>query len=273
MRVASIWLAPLAMLGVGSGCDSVFGFHDGADAGDDALGCAIGHDEDADGVDDGCDNCPQTPNPTQSDHLETDMGSVADGVGDACDPHPTVAGDRVESFLSFAAPGISETWRSPGASTTFDGDALVFGRGVMGAAVEQRMLVDRPLELDVVISITSISDLSVVAAVVDADDNGEGSRCELVRQTSDVDHGYIVVPHQPDATKVTPLTVVEGKRYLVTVRYDRRFGIECAYVPDPTVGAAVQGSLTFTSPAPPGKLAFTSLDIGARIESAIIYTW
>ena len=51
------------------------------------------HDEDGDGQNDACDNCPADPNPDQLD-------SDHDGVGDACDPHPGDL-DRIDSFESF----------------------------------------------------------------------------------------------------------------------------------------------------------------------------
>ncbi|MBU1242314.1 thrombospondin type 3 repeat-containing protein [Myxococcota bacterium] len=41
-------------------------------------GCQVGHDEDLDGVDDNCDNCPSVPNPLQSD-------GDGDGLGDGCE--------------------------------------------------------------------------------------------------------------------------------------------------------------------------------------------
>ena len=51
-------------------------------------------DQDQDGVFDGIDNCPDTPNPTQSDRS-------ADGVGDACSPTPLCHVDSSEGLLDF----------------------------------------------------------------------------------------------------------------------------------------------------------------------------
>lgn len=57
----------------------------------------VGHDDDADGVDDACDVCP---------HLSDDQADAdGDRVGDACDPEPTVARQRIvmfDPFLSLA---------------------------------------------------------------------------------------------------------------------------------------------------------------------------
>lgn len=54
---------------------------DAADDVDTACSTAIGHDEDSDGVDDGCDNCPHVANPDQAE-------SDDDDLGDACDSDP-----------------------------------------------------------------------------------------------------------------------------------------------------------------------------------------
>jgi hypothetical protein len=54
-------------------------------------------DIDGDGVADDVDNCPGIPNPAQ-----TASGTDGNAIGDACDPHPTMAGDAIESFTSFA---------------------------------------------------------------------------------------------------------------------------------------------------------------------------
>lgn len=60
----------------------------------------VGHDEDGDGLDDACDNCPEAANADQAD-------CDHDGVGDVCDPDPALAGDRRLRFISFAEPNAS----------------------------------------------------------------------------------------------------------------------------------------------------------------------
>src|SRR4051812_48856485 len=62
MRVA--WLLVLAL----SGCTAVFGLHS-----------VNSTDTDADGIDNGLDNCPDDYNPDQSDYNNN-------GMGDICDP-------------------------------------------------------------------------------------------------------------------------------------------------------------------------------------------
>lgn len=79
------------------GCGRV-AFDPTGDATSDTAGAcplAVDHDEDSDGIDDGCDNCPHISNVTQPD-------GDADGVGDACDSNPTTAGERITLFVSFA---------------------------------------------------------------------------------------------------------------------------------------------------------------------------
>jgi hypothetical protein len=121
---------PSAAALVLGGCNLVFGLDSPAggdpDAGgDDALDATacVGHDEDADGVPDACDNCPHVSNPTQANVL--DQGG--DDVGDACDPRPTTVGDVLLRFDSFElAPADMTTEATSGAASfTVTGDRLV----------------------------------------------------------------------------------------------------------------------------------------------------
>jgi hypothetical protein len=83
-----------------------------ADAGQDSgcIGSIPSHDEDGDGVLDGCDNCPSVPNADQTDQREIAAGLAADGVGDACDPRPSLAGDAIVLFDSFVSVQIDTQW-------------------------------------------------------------------------------------------------------------------------------------------------------------------
>ena len=91
--VLSLALAACGRLGFGAADD------DDGDRSDeptpDAVACvASGHDEDGDGLDDGCDVCPTVADLDQVD-------GDADGVGDACDPRPTTGGDRIGFYDPF----------------------------------------------------------------------------------------------------------------------------------------------------------------------------
>jgi hypothetical protein len=94
------WVALVLVLV--AGCDRALGLRPLAAA--DARVCwnpaLPPHDEDSDGIDDGCDNCPADANPDQAD-------ADRDGVGDVCDPHPGQA-DRIVRFDSFVT---SSAWQ------------------------------------------------------------------------------------------------------------------------------------------------------------------
>jgi hypothetical protein len=106
-----------ALLVLVTGCDQAFDLVkvDGTTAGDaagpDTAVCRdpskLTHDEDKDGIVDGCDVCPNVSDPGQAD------GDV-DTVGDACDPNPSSPGDRLAFFDAFDDPTLDSRWLSYG---------------------------------------------------------------------------------------------------------------------------------------------------------------
>jgi len=76
---------------------------EGGSAGGGGAPCApIGHDEDGDGVDDACDNCPSWPNPPQ---VDTD----GDGLGDRCEaPDNPGLLSKIEYFEPFVKPPANQ---------------------------------------------------------------------------------------------------------------------------------------------------------------------
>jgi hypothetical protein len=111
MRAAWLVLAGCGRIGFGL-TDVPIGLEDQVEA------CqAVGHDEDGDGVDDACDNCPHLDNPFQEN-------GDGDGVGDACDPAPSSARERILFFDPFTGP--RPDWTFTGTAPIYMGDALFY---------------------------------------------------------------------------------------------------------------------------------------------------
>jgi hypothetical protein len=97
-------------------------------------------DRDGDGVPDAIDNCPDMPNPDQSNVDGDALGDACDpcpidadntdldgdGVPGLCDPHPDTIGDKIVAFQTFHG-AIPSTWQVVGTGTiTATGDGAVF---------------------------------------------------------------------------------------------------------------------------------------------------
>ena len=93
---------------LGSGTPDGAADRSGGDGG--CTGATAPHDEDGDGIDDACDNCPSIANSNQADQGEIGAGLVADGVGDACDPRPSLAGESILLFDPLTSGQLGAMW-------------------------------------------------------------------------------------------------------------------------------------------------------------------
>jgi hypothetical protein len=100
----------------GAGAGGTAGQGGGAGIGG-AGGCAagVGHDEDGDGIDDSCDNCPSVANATQAN------GDL-DNLGDACEYSSPALLSKIAHFNSWA--GVPPAWNLD-AHSAVGADALV----------------------------------------------------------------------------------------------------------------------------------------------------
>lgn len=251
--------------------------------------CKVGHDEDGDGIDDGCDNCPQVANSDQSDVSETQSpAGAADGIGDACDPN-RASRDRQVRFVSFAAADENQSWGAViGFGWSFDGEDLVFNPGGDPRSIlhDMRTQVDMPLIVDTVIVAEApyINGASRIDLRVDDSLDGQsgGVQCSLVSRLLDpppapamyedsnlASYGAGTI-RNGDARPLASPTMA-GNRYRVVMRYDR-FDLSCA-VFEPA-DAAIPGSNTGFPilPEPIDRsFGFSASGTPHRIEYLAIY--
>ncbi|MGE5184472.1 MAG: hypothetical protein ACM31C_20520 [Acidobacteriota bacterium] len=184
-------------------------------------GSAISHDEDGDLIDDGCDACPGLADPDQADTLETANGGTADGVGDACDPSPTIGGDRLAKLAPFASPGELAAWTVATGSWGVASDTLVYvdptgmASGSIfftGATLRVPYAVEARLVID---AMPSALNTGTVAIRV-GDLGGNGFACELDHDTTGNDIVFLYTDSGSDTNHLTtPIGV--GSAYQLRV--------------------------------------------------------
>jgi hypothetical protein len=267
--VKGTWPICLSALALGA-CDAVWRLDHVGDEppadGSDRFGCTSGtHDEDHDGLPDGCDLCPGIAD----DQTDSD----GDGVGDACDPDPT-AQNELALFISFAESDqawrpIDGTWRSDGESYIYDSISL----NTYGNTLFLGVVPDPPFTLEYHYAVTSIDvQASAFTTLIDADPTGKGIACGQLRRVMPL-QDVVRSTNMPAAlANETDVTTITPGDYRVTATYDRTGRIQCVLAADSmlTGGAA---TLTWPASAAPaaGALGFRSLHVGAELHYLAIY--
>ena len=189
-------------------------------------------DSDGDGVADGDDGCPDTPDPQQFDEDGDQLGDACDpcpifadatptdidgdGVQDECDPNPATPGDKLVVFEGFNA-GMPTGWLSEGSllpvagainATVGDLDVATLGPPLAG---------DRRSTVAVGFTVTAFVDSTSEVGASHASSN-EASLCALF---VDGDKGYGVIDVDTDTIENadlynwaldTPYTITQTRR-------------------------------------------------------------
>jgi hypothetical protein len=123
------WLCVAACVVLNTNCGR-FNFEkiytDGGSDSEMACLTSRNHDEDHDGIDDGCDNCPHMSNAGQG-NLDND------GLGDICDPSPNVNGDQI--LLFEASPGADPRWDLTSQWSVIGDNSVLTGNGFLSVPV------------------------------------------------------------------------------------------------------------------------------------------
>jgi hypothetical protein len=216
------------------------------------------HDEDDDGIADGCDNCPGIANPEQR---EVD----GDELGDICDPNNT-SGDQLLLFESFES---FDRWvpRSGGWSNT--DDAALFevsgpGPRALVLAVPPPQASTLVLDFEVQILGDYGGEASIMVAV-DNSANQPGISCGITHLL-ETDRVLIRQPQTTDS-RVLSRPVERGSSYRIVMISE---GPELACFVDDGSGfqsvfAARLGSV------PDGELALIAQDADVRVEYLAAY--
>ncbi len=166
-----------------------------ARGGGDARACTpIGHDEDGDGIDDGCDLCPQITGDPQVD-------SDGDGIGDSCDPNPGDPNDVLVFFDSFATPN---PWQPVRGTWNVQDDALVELDVSTASSLATRSVSDPTspdLTVDVVFTIDAWLPRQMTEVVAD---RGLGVWFVASGSTSTTDPTGYLCQHVEDIASSTP---------------------------------------------------------------------
>jgi hypothetical protein len=229
-----------------------------------SSGCAgAGHDEDGDGIDDNCDNCPGVADETFAD-------GDGDQIGDACDPHPGEAIDHLRDFISFAESGASTRWEVLVTTAwSWSADELRFD----DVCCEYHVVRDAmaPFALPVVVDARFVvtappAERGHLGLLANVNGSGNGGiACAVVRDPNLDSKLFINDPDGGNSAMDLP-PLAAGTAYRLKFTYDPvAQNARCELVGGPVV------AITITDPPPTGPLGFEAMGLVGRVTSAAVY--
>jgi hypothetical protein len=238
------------------------------------------HDEDGDGLDDQCDNCPDTENPGQENTTEVTAGLRADELGDVCDPRPGSLDRRVE-FVSFSEPGAEQRWETFNGTWDVDGGDLVHTgtSGGFEAVGERSPMPNPPLVLRSRVTLTDSDQQGAnFGVLVDLSPTGEqaigcGFARNLNMNTGNLEEGANLLNDYAPADNTSSLVPVQAPgqllsvgSYLVELDYAESSPTRCDV--DREEGGAIGSATKVLTPAVTrGSLGFNARQLAVRVHS------
>lgn len=254
-RMVARLLAIVTFCGV-AGCQVLFPLDLAADA--DPGTCEVGHDEDGDLIDDGCDVCPHKIDPGQADRDN-------DGLGDECDWDQETA-QEIVAFYSFSPTDGSTGWVLAGGWSHAD-DELVTAPSNLATATLSSLALPADVALIVTYSPTLLveEDPFRIGFHSGGLDNGPstGLACLIRREAGATNLSAISFASRGVGVSTT---VTAGARYELSHRRD---SASLACILD-ALGELGSGSTSVAMPDPSSIVVLAAENIGLEIESVLV---
>ncbi len=221
------------------------------------------HDEDGDGLADGCDNCPGFANPEQRDEDD-------DSLGDDCDPTSsgpnTVLLFEPFSELTRWAPRTGD-WEQVGDDVVFTpADEQDSARHTLAFAPP----FPAPSTLVLEYGVRILADYQGTASIAIAVGNSgavEGLTCGVSRVV-DIDRVEIRQPQASPNTFLLDAPITAGQHYRIVMGID---GPQMACIVVNDDGKTAMATAQRIGFVPAGGLALIASEVGVRIEYVAVY--
>jgi hypothetical protein len=242
-----------------AGCDVIFKLEGPPPQGPPPCEDGIGHDEDGDGIDDACDNCPATANVPQDD-------SDLDSVGDACDPTPGGA-DQIVRFESFADSTESARHWQPAEGFVFANDAIELE--IAGSAIleSEDARIEPPFRVEARVELRTIDRTIENVLTIVPIDGTPYLECNAVHRANDTDVVTVFASTGPDDFEELPLlrdSYISDATFVLTSTVTAT-QIDCAF------DDAVIGLPATTVPFGLGSFELIGKQTSLRITSLVFY--
>lgn len=246
-------------------------------------------DRDGDGVPDGVDNCPDTPNADQGDEDGDHIGDPCDpcpiaaaapgddpdndGVAGICDPNPNTAGDKIVAFQGFHT-AIPATWQVVGTANATGDDAVISAPAGTHSAIVPPIdaMTNGTVMTSLSVDTTVSGNQAKIGVALPYDPTKDkGIYCELYapQGNSDANHSFVIYDGPADVQRASSRDIVWTKAttyQLAITRAGKNYS--CTVTPAGAAGKTITaqtGSTTAVS-----KPALAAYNTNAHVDWLLV---